>query len=147
MYISKYFGRRSYLSIRPQRYENKRHSRFFYRWRALVGCLKAIIQGKPELMIAACVALKASLRFGGPEDPKFESVDYRVGPAGMVGLDFNLESGYKVGIWLREADWYELADRVKSVTKKGYLAAEDRGDPDLDPVGAAAIEAARSQAA
>ena len=66
-------------------------------------------------------------------EPKIDGVEYGQGPGGMVGLTFELESGYSIGIWLREADWHTVASRVKSRTKEGYLAAEDRGDPDLDP--------------
>jgi hypothetical protein len=50
----------------------------------------------------------------------------------MVGLTFELESGYGIGVWLREADWHAVASRVKGVTKEGYMSAEDHGDPDLN---------------
>jgi hypothetical protein len=132
MYIEN-FGKRSYLAIHPLSYGRERHSRFFYLWHASVDCAKAIVFGQPERLIPAYISLRQSLKWPGAEEPKIDGVDYNVGPAGMVGITFNLANGYNIGMWLREADWHELASIVKGLTKANYMSCEDGGDPDLNP--------------
>ena len=117
------FGKRSYLAIHPWQYGANRHSRFFYLWHAAVDCAKAMFCGKPAQLIPAYISLRQAWQRA--EEPKIEGVDYGQGPGGMVGITFNLERGYKVGMWLREADWHELASIVKKLTKANYMSCED----------------------
>jgi len=119
------FGKRSYLAIHPCTYGQERHGKLFFLWQSL----RAIIQGQPERLLAAYIKLRQA---SPVDEPKISGVEYGRGPGGMVGLTFELESGYGIGVWLREADWHAVASRVKGVTKEGYMSAEDHGDPDLN---------------
>jgi hypothetical protein len=127
-----HFGKRSGLAIHPWKYGHARRSRMAYLGHALAESLKAIILGQPERLIPAYVALRQAGK-SAAQEPTFNGVTYELGSGGMVGVSFELTSGYNIGIWLREADWHAVATRVKDWTKEGYLACEDRGDPDLDP--------------
>ena len=120
------FGKRSYLSIQPLSFGQKRHGKLFFLWQSI----RAIVQGQPERLLAAYIKLRQA---SPAEEPKITGVEYGRGPGGMVGLTFELDSEYGFGIWLREADWHDVASRVKALTKDGYMSCEDYGDPDLNP--------------
>ena len=120
------FGKRSYLAIYPLSYGQERHGKLFFLWQSI----RAIVQGQPERLLAAYIKLRQTSL---AEEPKITGVKSGWGPGGMVGLTFELDSEYTLGIWLREADWHTVASRVKELTKEGYMACEDYSDPDLNP--------------